>query len=127
MNDDTVMVDVAVINLSGLALDFAVGLADGREVRFLPSGYGVFIPDKKGFVQELWRPSSDWSQGGPLRDKYNVSLKQCVDDSCYAYFTNHDATATGATALSAICRVIVFEKLGDIVKVPACLVGIVER
>lgn len=127
MSANIVLVDVATKDLKGAALDWVVAYLEGVQVAIvlggLIFGVGGGCP---------CRYSSDWSQGGPLRDKYHVALydveKGMVaatlreDPEHWIDESEYDAGATGATALVAMCRAIVAAKLGDIVKVPALLV-----
>lgn len=127
MNTGIVLVDVAVKDLSGAALDWVVAQIEGKQVALVPGGviFGV------GGGSPC-RYSTDWSQGGPLRDKYRVAVYDVDGGKVAATLREHpehwidesgfDAGATAETALAAICRAIVAAKLGDIVKVPACLV-----
>jgi hypothetical protein len=84
----TDMIGVKTADLSGLALDYATGIADGRELE-LPSAVrgrtglvwcDPFVikregrPDFHDKTRRKWSPSTDWSQGGPLIQKYGVLL-----------------------------------------------------
>ncbi|WP_244110517.1 phage protein NinX family protein [Burkholderia ambifaria] len=60
-----------------------------------------------------YRPSSIWSQGGPIIDREQISLKQFEDGGAYAYFVHRDETASGTTALIAAMRVYVQAKIGE--------------
>ena len=119
MNTGPVLVDVAVKDLSGAALDWAVAQVEGKQVTPLKTGliFGV----------ECGHPcrySTDWSQGGPLLHKY----KACFAAYDYGYLCLlahndlHHGQGKGPDHLTAACRAIVAAILGDIVKVPACLV-----
>lgn len=135
MTADIVMVDVPANCLSDGALDWAVAIAEGLEPALTPPNYGngvslVYIVN----TEPLYRPSTDWSQGGPLRDKYRVAVYEVDGGKVAATLRGEsptfwidegssDADATGPTALIAICRAIVASKLGDIVAVPVCLVS----
>lgn len=137
MNTDTVLVDVAVKDLSGAALDWAVGeiegatpLAAGR-LQWLVGGYEVdytpgqvnnpYMLQHRGFG---YCPSTEWSQGGPLLAKYKAGF--AVYDYGYlcllAHNDLHHGQGKGPDHLTAACRAIVAAHRGDIVKVPACLV-----
>lgn len=86
MNDT---VTIPTSELEGAALDWAVGIADGRELE-LPSA----VSGRSGVVwcehfevkldgkvighdkaRRYWKPSTDWNQGGPLIDKILKSGK----------------------------------------------------
>lgn len=142
-------VEVKAAELVGLALDWAIGevlVAAGEMTRGpmaigLPylSGRFVFgagketrlhLKDGSKHIEHgcgsPWEPSSDWGQGGPLRDKYDVGIEPGVPDGFpYAYVPGRDLDGSrGETALIAICRAIVSANLGGVVKVPAELVGV---
>lgn len=116
MNANTVLVDVAVKDLSGAALDWAVGKAEN----YKPENWKLH-DGKFGFS-----PSSDWSQGGPLIDKHQINLHRPQHSmDCWAAWVTigeKDFIQGGPQPLLAVCRVVVASVLGDIVKVPACLV-----
>ena len=137
MNTGPVLVDVAVKDLKGAALDWVVGviegakpLADGR-LRWVVGGYEVdytpgqvnnpYMLQHRGFG---YCPSTEWREGGPLLHKY----KACFAAYDYGYLCLlahndlHHGEGKGPDHLTAACRAIVAAHLGDIVKVPACLV-----
>ncbi|MBV4524346.1 DUF2591 domain-containing protein [Pseudomonas sp. SWRI74] len=134
MNASLVLVDVAVKDLSGAALNWAVAqvvdyktalegndngpdewIVMGREDMYLTRDPDEFC---------VWSPSTDWSQGGPLIDKYIRQVKFYAGELPESAWRGEtvDGWGEGPTPLIAACRAIVAAKLGDIVKVPACLV-----
>ncbi|MBD1601959.1 phage protein NinX family protein [Pseudomonas typographi] len=118
-------VEVKTQDLEGAALDWATGISAGHQMKlFSRAESGVFIPDAKGFVKELWKPSADWSQGGPLIEKYGVSL-DCIAplNSWEAFVWGGPSACNGfiaeaETPLIAACRAIVASVMGDTVSVP---------
>lgn len=102
------MVEVKTSDLIGPALDWAVAKAIG--CRFL----------------RKW--STDWAQGGPLIDKYKVSIGHVETrdgEFWIGSISSRDGTAeTSDGPLVAACRAIVAAKLGDVVQVPSVLVGV---
>lgn len=119
-------VKVKTQDLSGAALDWAVGVAIGLELK---------VPD--GFIRPYWhmggemycskfQPSTDWSQGGRLIESHQVSLHcpQTTDDVWAAWIITDkgEVVQAGDTAMIAACRAIVAAKLGDEVDVPEGLV-----
>nr|WP_282103255.1 phage protein NinX family protein [Pseudomonas sp. PNPG3] len=149
------MIEVKTAELSGLALDWAVGIADGRELE-LPNAVrkrtcvvwcDPFVikreghPDFHDKTRRHWKPSTDWADGGPLVEAYDVELVRFGDEAGYlkdpewnqkpcvvAYIQrNHadgeacfdiDSGLQGETRLIAACRAIVRAKLGNTVQVP---------
>lgn len=133
MNTGPVLVDVAVKDLSGAALDWAVGVIEGATpmvdgrlewvVGSLSAVYNPGLPNNPLNLQNRgygWCPSTEWRQGGPLIHKYRILFDESGTQLC-AWGAGID-DAYGPDHLTAACRAIVAAKLGDIVKVPACLV-----
>ncbi|MGK4476314.1 phage protein NinX family protein [Aeromonas molluscorum] len=115
-------VEVRINDLSGRALDWAVAEADG--LMPYPFKGEFWVLDGKTNAP-LPKFSTDWAQGGPLRDNYDVGIEPGVPDGIpYAYVPSRDLDGSrGETALIALCRAIVSAKFGGFVKVPAVLVG----
>lgn len=124
------VVDVQVSGLVGPALDWAVSRAAGWTVSVLP----VHTPSVTYYVVKspsglTLSPSTDWSQGGPLIDRYGLSLlapeKGFSQWSVIKEWCHGDIESTypeSPTALIAACRAIVAAHLGEVVSVPAELV-----
>lgn len=147
------MMKVPVSELSGAALDWAVAISNGFECGLIDVNRHIFgCNDSHGrqnvighinneTVSELlharyYRPSTDWAQGGPLIDSYQVALVPEANDGevgtessdrwiAEIYYDGGEHYATGAddSALIAICRAVVGSKLGDVVQVPVELVS----
>ena len=142
MTTQTVLVDVAVKDLSGAALDWAVGVVEGAKtlvdgrLRWVVGGYEVdYTPGQVNNPHMLqhrgygYCPSTEWSQGGPLIAKHHVDLHYPHGRDGLGWLAQvgthmepNPIAAVDATPLIAVCRAIVVAKLGYIVKVPACLV-----
>ncbi|SNS16948.1 phage protein NinX family protein [Pseudomonas segetis] len=133
----TQMTEVNVAEATGAALDWLTGSTEGLNLVADRGEYGtgprVFLILEHGIFR--YRPSTEWSQGGPLLDKHCKSFG-CVQDSTGSNwrslaYGNSDACdsiktmrlAGGPTILIAACRAIVTAKLGDKVMVPAELTG----
>ena len=136
----TQMIEVKTADLIGLALEYATGVADGRELE-LPGAFrgrttvvwcDPFVIQREGRpvfhdkTRRKWQPSTDWSNGGPLIASHQVNLHspQTSDDCWAAWVTirGKDFCQGGWQPLVAACRAIVAAKLGDVVSVPAELV-----
>jgi len=132
----TDLIEVRASNLSCLALDWAVGIADGRDLE-LSSAFRSrtcvvwcepFVIKRDGYAdfhdktRRHWKPSIDWKNGGPLIDKYRGSAQHCpglADDACYSGGPEGAGVwCYGPTALVAFCRGFVRYKLGETVQVP---------
>lgn len=134
------MTEVKTAELSGPALDWAVAEAEGIQ-RFVMGNdwpgnsvvndaadservvicnlVGRLVVARGGWSGE-WKPSSDWSQGGPLIDKRRMSFEDGVADY---YAVCAGGEGYGPTHLVAACRSIVSAALGDTVQVPSELTG----
>jgi hypothetical protein len=104
--------------LSGIALDWAVALAEGHD-------YSLNMPEMHcdgGLWNEQgpWNPSTNWSQGVPIIDRERIRVDWPLEDSYNASCKIDGVTAlvTGATALEAAMRCLVASKLGDEVEIP---------
>lgn len=146
------MIEVKTAELIGPALDWAVAKANGFAVQVRPyaefcnasTGHKVKARYHRVWYEfdgdlEEYSPSADWAQGGPLVDKLMRSGKwELVPWFGGVLFQNYTSEcmpvdgqswdvqsvlATGKTVLIAACRAIVAAKLGDVVGVPAELVG----
>lgn len=112
---------VKVTELSGAALDWAVANATGD---FTPNKHF----DDEGNLQR-WvehysdcRPSTDWSQGGPLIEREKIAIDFDHDVwNASKYDTNW--YISGPTPLIAAMRCYVRNKLGDEVDIPDALSG----
>ena len=139
------MVEVKTSELIGAALDWAVAVVEGWEpvrgstLRKVSVVLGIEIEclafagkHIEGAMPEprSYYPSTDWSQGGPLIEKYDVWLSPITDcepsgwDADVYELDGSEGTGVRtiqgcATPLIAACRAIVAAKLGDTVLVPA--------
>lgn len=128
------LIEVKSTNLEGEALSWAVGKAEGLDVKLAPPIYGNPWRVFARYTGEVtvhdarYNPHEDWALGGPLIDKHRGSV------TCSAYLAGSEfgynagpggetpavsyVWCTGPTALVAFCRSLVNAKLGDIVQVP---------
>lgn len=113
------MKTVRTSELIGAPLDWAVAKAQGVEID-LPGSDVVWAK-----YAGAYSPSTDWSQGGPLIEKYMVRTQYAadtekrVDAGCLAQVWRPYVMAHGNTLLIAACRAIVAANLGDEVQIPA--------
>lgn len=132
------MTEVKTADLTGLALDYAAGIADGRELELPGAVRGrkglvwcdPFVirlegrPDFHDKTRRKWSPSTDWSQCGPLIEKIKIGFGP-VRGGWVAHPHRPNAPTNWLTAeepLVAICRAIVADKFGMVVSVPAELI-----
>jgi len=107
------MIEVKTENLAGLALDWAVAQIENFPVQYsrrlgLHCASVLRVSAEPSFVRMGGRysPSTYWSQGGPLIEKYKP-----------------DIVYHSETVLIAACRAIVAGKLGDTIAIPAELLA----
>lgn len=123
--------------LTGAALNWAVSVCEGKandcEVHAGNIWYGRVI---SGFAQ--YRPSTDWSQGGPIIEREQLSVEPIYTSGgldCWVafghnlrytdagdYIQGSDNRQYGPTPLVAAMRCYVLSKLGEEVEVPDALI-----
>jgi hypothetical protein len=114
-----------VSELQGAALDWAVAKAEELEVWREPDGIYLCEGGEVGF---MFRPSTDWAQGGPIIEREVISLihpkYDCWTAHCYDKTVDDESyTLDGPTPLIAAMRCFVASKLGDEIEVPDELKG----
>ncbi|EMI4464310.1 phage protein NinX family protein [Pseudomonas aeruginosa] len=132
-------VEVMTCELEGPALDWAVGCIEDEQIERKQIGWLLMnlkvwipLPDTPYFdIVTHWSPSTDWSQGGPLIEKYRFEFEWVGSDwhgeplnffTACGFDMPADATSAGPTHLIAACRAIVRAKHGKTVSVPAELI-----
>ncbi len=122
------MAIIKTSELTGSALNWAVAMCEGVTVKKYPESPSLFFGE--GF--DKYRPSTDWSQGGPIieRERINVHLLDDKPDIWAANLGNpwgalpNVFSRLGPTPLTAAMRCYVASKLGDEVEVPDELLSI---
>lgn len=135
-------VAVKVSTLTGAALDWSVAQAVGVQVALFAEKetldcFGTGMPAQLEIVASyhvvtpisfdrtaLYKPSTDWSQGGPLVEKHIEQTELLRDGRWCADSLKNNDYSFGDTLLVAVCRAIVAAKLGETVEVPAVLMGV---
>ena len=112
------MTTMAIADLDGPALDWAVAKCEGIRLSALqPHGqFEIHCSDKNGC--DVYSPSTSWSQGGPLLERAGLDLIR-LDDTHWSAknpFTQH--IESGPTLLVAAMRCYVESKMGPVVDVP---------
>lgn len=113
------MVEVRTADLIDGALNWAVAKAECLHP-FILSG-GMYCGTVVAIGNDnTWSPSTNWSQGGPLIEKFILELKFCVFELPQESWKaeTHTSWANGSTALISSMRAIVHAILGEIVSVP---------
>jgi hypothetical protein len=102
-----------VSELNGAELDYWVARAEGipRGNIFLGKQYCTVDLSEDSLRSEPYSPSTDWSQGGPIIQKYGISLGHKGDGKYDAKFLA-GKPMTGMNALQATCRLVVALRFG---------------
>jgi hypothetical protein len=106
--------------LTGLALDWAVAKCEGVELYSGPRDNNPaykanWVRRKHG---DLYQPSTDWSQGGPIIEREGISIEYAADPEKWCACIMADQEVYGPTPLIAAMRCYVASKLGDEVEIP---------
>jgi hypothetical protein len=102
--------------LTGFRLDFAVAKAAGEKAELI---HGEVVTWKTiGYheYRQVWRPSTDWEQAGPIIEREKVSLEWTGED--WMAYIWHDREYFGRTPLIAAMRSYVDHVIGDEVELP---------
>ncbi|MCK0547904.1 phage protein NinX family protein [Pseudomonas syringae pv. aptata] len=110
------LVEVKTPDLVGTALDWAVAKVEGVELALVGDYPHVVVG---GRLLGNYRPSTNWSQCGPLIEKYKPEFEvNRFNDTVWARLQGSDLKSRGETHLIAACRAIVALVLGETVSVP---------
>jgi hypothetical protein len=111
------MVKRRVSEMDGAQLDYAVLTARGYK-----HASGPWHVCGEGCVSaELYHPSTDWMQGGPLIESEKIWLAAPLNSARREWSASLDCSvdhSLGPTPLIAAMRAFVASKLGDEVEVP---------
>ena len=122
------MTKVKTSELSGAALDWAVSVAQGYDYEISERGdvlTGDTIPIVDGdyagcHEDEIYRPSRDWAQGGPILERSGIGATVIEPEGPEWLAANHKGTYCeyGPTLLIAAMRCYVASKLGEEIEIP---------
>lgn len=107
--------------LAGMALNFAVAVAEGWE-DFDEDDNGFTWHREKGsawLTLETFRPSELWGQGGPIIERERISVDAMYDAGDWVASLEHTKGFSGPSPLIAAMRCYVARKLGDDVDIPS--------
>lgn len=122
------MIEVKVSKLIGPALDWAVAIAEGVQVKLSrpePDDELQVVEDINSPIDYRFSPSTDWRLAGPFIASRRICHNWLSNDlwtACPARPNEPTIHVRGPTPLIAICRAIVANKFGEIVSVPAELI-----
>ena len=109
--------------LTGPALDWAVAKCEGVEVEYINDGITRCVLRVTPFTG-MYRPSTDWAQGGPIIEREGLTVRHMGEDFCSEWLARkgdghwEGDWVGGPTPLIAACRCYVTSKLGDNIEVP---------
>ena len=107
---------IKVSEAVGPTLDWLVAKCEGRDIR--PGRWRGKFSSNGG----IWKPSENWSQGGPIIEREKIDLNhyrlQDLTAQWDASIDSWDSDWAGPTPLIAAMRCYVASKLGDEVEVP---------
>ena len=107
-------------DLTGPALDWAVAKCEGKNGVLHDDGITrcIVIAAPSGVYKGIWRPTINWSQGGPIIEREGIELFRNKERDRW-YGTQYGGPKSyGHTPLIAAMRCYVASKLGDEVDVP---------
>ena len=118
---------IKTADLIGPALDWAVAQCESVEVEYINDGITRCLLRVSPFTG-MYRPSVDWSQGGPIIERKGGTLwsTDAMWWRCKARYDfandTEGAVIAGPTPLVAAMRCYVASRLGDEVDIPEELV-----
>lgn len=104
---------IKTADLIGPALDWAVSKCENEGVTIINGQL------ETRWTEDGWKPSTDWSQGGPIIEREKISTMWSLNNQWHAC-TGFSAQGhlLGPTPLIAAMRCYVASKLGDEVEIP---------
>jgi hypothetical protein len=117
---DTVRVNT--LELTGLALDWAVGIAQKLPITFDLAGQCVRF--NLISTRDKYSPTSDWRAGGALLAEHDICFNplDCtpLGLSSYVAYSKRDlmTSAPGTGHLEAACRLVVLRSIGESMEIP---------
>jgi len=112
--------NIKTSELTDAALDWAVAACESNKPYVV--GAEVYAPNIYGDY-ELFNPSTEWAQGGPIIERERVSIDAMYDSSLWTASAIETKGYSGDTPLEAAMRCYVASKLGEEVEIPDELIG----
>ena len=122
------MKTIQTSKLDGIALNYAVAMAEGG-TEFIFDGFtwGFKLGGKTKVMAKGWGllmqfcPAADWSTGGPIIERERIDVISIANGTGWKAETprdHGDQSESGPTPLIAAMRCFVASKLGDMVEIP---------
>lgn len=113
-------IEVKTAELIGPALDWAVQMSVWTAGGHVHEENAAALREGAIAVSKEFKYSTNWSESGPLIDKYCSALNK---GEIGWWSHAGDRLGEGDTALVALCRAVAATKLGDVVRIPVELLG----
>lgn len=127
------MIEVKTADLIGLALNYAVGIADERELELPSTAIGrqyvawcdPFVvkqegrPDFYDKTRRKWEPSTDWNHCGPLIEEYDVELIRFGEQAWY----ERDPQWNQKPCVGAVIRRAPYDTVSGDIHIEECMTG----
>ena len=111
--------------LTGVSLDWAVAKCRGVHISTVQSHGFLEVHYSKENGGDIYSPSTDWAQGGPIIEREGINLSVVWESGKPSWEAIIDTPESGdtdfhygKTALVAAMRCYVASKLGDEVEIP---------
>jgi hypothetical protein len=104
--------------LQGPALDWAVAKCEFPEPDYEPQDWLVYITEDCMDDGWVFKPSTDWSQGGPIIEREGIELFRNNEKNYWFTSKARNQIGVGPTPLVAAMRAFVASKLGDEIELP---------
>jgi len=124
----TDLIEVKTAELTGEALGWAVGIAEGLDLILVHPEYGnpwrVFARHQATATEytKRYNPWEDWALGGPLIEKHvrliEATASSEVASAVWCPVAEREGEGWGGTVLTSSMLAIVAAKLGNTVQVP---------
>jgi hypothetical protein len=111
---------IKTATLIGPQLDWAVAKWEGKNGILHDDGITrcIVIAAPSGVYKGTWKPTANWSQGGPIIEREGISVIFHDNGAWTASNSNGKVCEEGVTSSIAAMRCFVASKLGDEVDVP---------
>ncbi|WP_442108739.1 phage protein NinX family protein [Pseudomonas sp. NUPR-001] len=115
------LIEVKAADLVGEPLNWSVAVAIGLNPSVVPAQYGVparvFI-QQEGMFPVRYKPAVDWLTGGPLLEKYAITVTPLSDADWRAEEHITHCKSRSTDYLTAAMRCLVLAEAGETVQVP---------
>lgn len=122
------MKTIKIDEAEGQVLDWLVAKCEGKNGVLHDDGITrcIVVAAPSGVYKGIWKPTINWSQGGPIIEREKISIEPYVNHlgnwrSTFTTRTKQELRQYGSTPLIAAMRCYIVSKLGDYVDIPDIL------